>query len=53
MMAWVVVFHELFDAEFLALPRDVQTALAARARLLESVGRGRGAVLPRADRGGG
>ena len=37
-MAWLVVFHELFDAEFLALPRDVQTALAAKARLLESIG---------------
>jgi len=37
-MAWVVVFHEAFDAEFIELPRDVQTALAAKARLLESVG---------------
>jgi hypothetical protein len=37
-MAWVVLFHEAFDAEFLALPRDVQTALAAKARLLECVG---------------
>jgi hypothetical protein len=37
-MAWVVIFHEAFDAEFLALPRDVQTILAAKARLLESIG---------------
>ena len=37
-MAWAVVFHEVFDAEFLALPCDVQTALAAKARLLESMG---------------
>jgi hypothetical protein len=33
-MAWVVVFHEAFDAEFLELPGAVQTALAANARLL-------------------
>jgi hypothetical protein len=33
-MAWVVVFHEAFDAEFLKLPRAVQTALAAKARLI-------------------
>jgi hypothetical protein len=37
-MPWVVVFEEAFDAEFLELPRDVQTALAAKARLLESIG---------------
>ncbi|WP_428534776.1 type II toxin-antitoxin system RelE/ParE family toxin [Rhodopila sp.] len=37
-MAWIVIFHETFDAEFLGLPRDVQTALAAKARLLESIG---------------
>ena len=37
-MAWFVIFHEAFDAEFLELPRDVQTALAAKARLLESIG---------------
>lgn len=37
-MAWVVIFHEAFDAEFLALPREVQTGLAAKARLLESIG---------------
>ena len=37
-MALVVIFHEAFDAEFLELPRDVQTALAAKARLLEAVG---------------
>ena len=33
-----MIFHEAFDAEFSELPRDVQTALAAKARLLESVG---------------
>jgi hypothetical protein len=37
-MAWFVVFHAAFDAEFLELPRTVQTALAAKARLLESIG---------------
>src|ERR1700731_1594076 len=37
-MAWAVIFHEAFDAEFLELPRAVQTALAAKARLLESMG---------------
>jgi hypothetical protein len=37
-MAWVVIFHEAFVAEFLELPRAVQTALAAKARLLESMG---------------
>lgn len=37
-MPWVVVFHEAFDAEFLDLPREVQTALAAKARLLERPG---------------
>jgi hypothetical protein len=37
-MAWTVIFHEMFEAEFLKLPRDVQTALAAKARLLESFG---------------
>jgi hypothetical protein len=37
-MAWVVIFHAAFDAEFLELPRAVQTALAAKARLLQSVG---------------
>jgi hypothetical protein len=37
-MAWVVVFHEAFDAEFSRFPRAVQTALAAKARLLERFG---------------
>jgi hypothetical protein len=37
-MAWMVVFHEVFDTEFRVLPRAVQTALAAKARLLESIG---------------
>ena len=37
-MSWVVIFHDAFDAEFLALPRDVQTALAVKAQLLESMG---------------
>jgi hypothetical protein len=37
-MGWVVLFHEAFDAEFLTLPREVQTALAAKARLLENFG---------------
>ena len=34
-MKWSVNFHEAFDAEFSAFPRDVQTALLAKARLLE------------------
>ena len=37
-MAWVAIFHEAFDAAFLELSRDVQTALAAKARLPESMG---------------
>jgi len=37
-MPWNVVFHEDFHAEFVALPADVQTALAAKARLLEHFG---------------
>ena len=37
-MSWVVLFHEAFDAEFSAFRRDVQTALLAKARLLESFG---------------
>jgi hypothetical protein len=37
-MPWVVVFHEAFDVEFHRFPRDVQTAIAARARLLERFG---------------
>jgi hypothetical protein len=37
-MTWVVIFHEAFDAEFTGLPRDAQTALLAKARLLEEFG---------------
>jgi hypothetical protein len=37
-MAWVVIFHEAFETEFAEFPRAVRTALAARARLLESFG---------------
>ena len=37
-MEWIVVFLEEFDAEFAAFPRDVQTALLAKARLLECFG---------------
>jgi hypothetical protein len=37
-MSWIVLFHEEFDAEFSAFRSDVQTALLAKARLLESFG---------------
>lgn len=37
-MTWAVIFHEVFDAEFVELPREVQTALLAKARLLEEFG---------------
>ena len=37
-MTWTVIFHEAFDAEFVKLPRDVQTALLAKAGLLEEFG---------------
>jgi hypothetical protein len=37
-MAWIVIFDEAFDAEFSAFPRDAQTALLAKARLLEHFG---------------
>jgi len=37
-MAWAVLFDDAFAAEFAAFPRDVQTALLAKARLLESFG---------------
>jgi len=37
-MGWAVIFFEAFDAEFLGLPRDAQTALLAKARLLEAFG---------------
>lgn len=38
LMAWAVIFDEAFAAEFEAFPRDAQTALLAKARLLESFG---------------
>jgi hypothetical protein len=37
-MTWTVLFHTAFDAEFMALPRQVQTALLAKTRLLEAFG---------------
>ena len=37
-MSWIVLFHGAFDAEFSAFRRDAQTALLAKARLLESFG---------------
>jgi hypothetical protein len=37
-MAWVVEFFEAFEAEFDALPDDVQDAILARAALLEREG---------------
>ena len=37
-MAWTVVFHPAFEKEFDALARSVQTALAARATLIETFG---------------
>lgn len=37
-MAWTVVFHRAFEAEFLLLPQDVQEALAASAGLLQLQG---------------
>jgi hypothetical protein len=37
-VTWTVEFHPAFEAEFDALPRPVQTALAARARLIEEFG---------------
>jgi len=37
-MAWGVIFDEAFVTEFEAFPRDAQTALLAKARLLESFG---------------
>ena len=35
-MVWLVIFDEAFAVEFAAFPRDVQTALLAKARLLEN-----------------
>lgn len=37
-MAWNVALDDAFVTEFEAFPRDVQTALLAKARLLESFG---------------
>ncbi len=37
-MTWSVILHEAFDTEFSAFPRAVQTALLARARMLETFG---------------
>jgi len=37
-MSWDVIFHPIFDAEFLAFPNEVQTSLLAKARLLETFG---------------
>ena len=37
-MNWNVTFHEAFYAEFSAFPREVQTALLAKARMLEVFG---------------
>ncbi len=37
-MKWVVIFDDAFVVEFAAFPRDAQTALLARARLLETFG---------------
>jgi hypothetical protein len=37
-MKWVVLFHEVFDPEFNALPEDVQDELLAHARMLETFG---------------
>jgi len=37
-MNWVVIFDETFAAEFATFPRAAQTALLAKARLLEAFG---------------
>jgi len=37
-MNWAVIFDEAFAAEFARFPRDVQTTLLAKARLLENFG---------------
>jgi hypothetical protein len=37
-MAWVVRFHDEFEAEFSALDLDVQNALLAHAKVLGTVG---------------
>src|SRR5271157_4014592 len=37
-MNWAVIFDEAFAAEFAMFPREAQTALLAKARLLEAFG---------------
>ena len=37
-MSWAVIFDEAFAREFASFPREVQTALLAKARLLEYFG---------------
>lgn len=37
-MTWAVIFDEAFAAEFAGFPRDAQTALLAKARVLETFG---------------
>ena len=37
-MDWAVIFDDAFAAEFATFPRDAQTALVAKARLLERFG---------------
>jgi hypothetical protein len=37
-MSWAVIFDELFAAEFTRFPRDAQTVLLAKLRLLENFG---------------
>lgn len=37
-MKWNVLFSDEFDADFTMFPQDVQTALLARARMLEHFG---------------
>jgi len=46
-VTWQVLFHEEFEAEFDALPEDVQDELLAHARLLQQFGPQLG--RPRAD----
>lgn len=42
-MAWSVLFHDDFDAEFAALSEDLQDELLAHAKLLEEFGPNLGA----------
>ena len=37
-MSWIVEFHQDFETEFDALPKDVQNKLLARANMLEAFG---------------